>query len=216
MRRAPHVVFALAAVMSTTALAAGDEPAVPSTSNPAEPAWEFALTAYPTDVRGGDRFTSAIIAADHGPLHFEGRYNYEAIGARSAFVGWSFAGGEDFTWEVRPLLGGAWGSVHAFIPGLQASSGWHQFDFYTEAEYVHDSHENSNNYTYAWSELGYRPVEWLRVGVAGQRTRLYGGDRDFQRGPFAQVTWSKLTIGGYWFNPGSSEQIFVGLVGLAF
>jgi hypothetical protein len=216
MRRAPNVVFALAAIIATTAIAAGDESAVPATSTPADPAWEFALTAYPTDVRGGDRFTSAIATADHGALHFQARYNYEAVGARSAFVGWSSSGGEDFTWEVRPLLGGAWGTVHALVPGLQASLGWRQLDFYTEAEYVHDNHEHSNSYTYAWSELGYRPIEWLRFGVAGQRTRLYGGDRDFQRGPFAQVTWSKLTIGGYWFNPGSSEQVFVGSIGLAF
>jgi hypothetical protein len=219
MRRALHVVAAFAAfaaVVATAALAAGDEPAVPATSAHADSAWEFALTAYPTDVRGGERFTSAIATADHGPLHLQARYNYESVGARSAFVGWSFSGGEDFTWEVRPLLGGAWGTLHAFVPGLQASLGWRQLDFYTEAEYVHDNHAHSGSYTYAWSELGYRPIEWLRLGVAGQRTRLYGGDRDFQRGPFAQVTWSTLTIGGYWFNPGSSDQVFVGSIGLAF
>jgi hypothetical protein len=52
-----------------------------------------------------------------------------------------------------------------------------------------------------WSGLGFRPVEWLRVWIAGQRTRIYGGDRDYQRGPFAQVTWRDIAIGGYWFNP---------------
>jgi hypothetical protein len=64
--------------------------------------------------------------------------------------------------------------------------------------------------------LGLRPVEWLRVGIAGQRTRLYGGEREFQRGPFAQVTWRRITIGGYWFNPGSNEQVFVGMLGVTF
>jgi hypothetical protein len=64
--------------------------------------------------------------------------------------------------------------------------------------------------------LGFRPAEWLRLGIAGQRTRLYGGDRDIQRGPFAQVTWHRVTIGGYWFNPGASDQIFVGMIGATF
>ncbi len=50
---------------------------------------------------------------------------------------------------------------------------------------MHDKNEHSDSYIYAWSELGLRPVEWLRFGIAGQRTRLYGGERDFQRGPFA-------------------------------
>jgi hypothetical protein len=66
---------------------------------------------------------------------------------------------------------------------------------------VRDSKEDTDSYSNAWSRLGFRRVEWLRVGIAGQRTRIYGGDRDYQRGPFAQVTWRDITIGGYWFNP---------------
>jgi hypothetical protein len=181
-----------------------------------KPSWEFSITAYPTAVRGGDNYTSAIVTADRGPLRFEGRYNYESVGARSAFVGWTFSGGETVTWEIRPLLGGAWGETRAFVPALEASVAWKQLDFYVEAEYVRDSGERSDSYFYAWTELGFRPIEWLRVGLAAQRTRAYGGDRDVQRGPFAQVTWGPLTVGGFWFNPGSSDQVFVGSIGLAF
>ena len=72
------------------------------------------------------------------------------------------------------------------------------------------------SYNYAWSELGYKPLEWLRVGAVGQRTRAYGGDREFQRGPFAQVMVGPATIGAFWFNPGSKDQVFVGSIGVAF
>jgi len=181
-----------------------------------EPSWEFAITAYPTVVRGGENYTSAIATADRGPLHLEARYNYESVGARSAFVGWNFSEGEEVTWELTPLLGGAWGTTRAFIPGLEASVAWKQLDIYIEAEYVRDTHDHAESYVYAWSELGYRPVEWLRVGLAGQRTRTYGNDRDIQRGPFAQLTWEHVTIGGYWFNPGASDQVFVGMIGATF
>ena len=181
-----------------------------------KPSWEFAITAYPTIVRGGENYTSAIAAADRGPLHLEARYNYESVGARSAFVGWNFSGGEEITWELTPLLGGAWGTTQAFIPGLEASAAWKQFDIYIEADYVVDSHERADSYLYAWSELGYRPVEWLRIGIAGQRTRTYSNERDIQRGPFAQVTWGPVTVGGHWFNPGSNDQVFVGMIGATF
>jgi len=40
--------------------------------------------------------------------------------------------------------------------------------------------------------------------------------RDIQRGPFAQLTWNRVTISGYWFNPGSTEQVFVGMIGVTF
>jgi hypothetical protein len=207
---------ALAAVIATTALAGEDDRSGRRASPAADPSWAFTLTAYPTVVRGGDNYTSAIAAADRGALHLEARYNYESVGARSAFVGWTFSGGEEIAWELTPLLGGAWGATQAFVPALEASVAWKRLDFYIEAEYVRDSRERTDSYFYAWSELGFRPVEWLRIGIAGQRTRIYGGERDIQRGPFAQVTWSRVTVGGYWFNPRSDEQVFVGTIGATF
>ena len=212
-KAALRILVAFAIVIATPAFAVEDKP---KDTAAATPSWEFAITAYPTDVRGGENYTSAIASADRGSLRLEARYNYESIGARSAFVGWTFSGGDEFTWEVRPLLGGVWGTTQGFVPALEASLAWKKLDFYVEAEYVRDSGEHTNSYFYAWSELGFQPVEWLRVGMAAQRTRAYGGDRDLQRGPFAQVTWGPVTIGGFWFNPGSKDQVFVGSIGATF
>ena len=183
---------------------------------PAKPDWEFALTAYPTQVRGGDNTTSAIGAADRGPLHLEARYGYEVKDSRSAFVGWTFSGGEGLAWEITPLLGGGWGPAGTFIPGVEASLAWGRADFYVEGEFVRDREGSSGNYNYAWSELGLRALPWLRAGLAGQRTRAYGGDREFQRGPFVQATFGRVTAGGYWFNPGAGDQVVVASIGVAF
>jgi hypothetical protein len=209
MKNDLRTLTALGAFVATSALA-GPEPG----GDP--PAWEFAATAYPTIVRGGPNYTSAIATADRGALHLEARINYESVGARSAFVGWTFSGGDTLTWELRPLIGGAWGTTDAFVPALEASLAWGRLDFYIEAEYVRDKGERSSSYLYAWSELGFRPVEWLRLGLAAQRTRAYGGERDVQRGPFAQVTWGRVTLGAFWFNPGTDDQVVVTSIGVAF
>jgi hypothetical protein len=55
----------------------------------------------------------------------------------------------------------------------------------------------------------------------GFRARLeasvaWGGEREYQRGPFAQVTWGPITIASFWFNPGSRDQVFVGSIGVTF
>lgn len=76
------------------------------------------------------------------------------------------------------------------------------------------SHEDA--YVYAWSELGFRPAKWLRLGIVGQRTRTYGGEREIQRGLLAQVTWGAVTIGAYVFNPGASDQVFMVTLGAKF
>lgn len=203
-----RIPFALCAAWIAGAVSAGEpEPA-------RAPAWAFALTAYPTLAAGTDNnYTSAVATADRGPLHLEARYSYEAVDSRSAFVGWTFSGGETLTWEITPLLGGVWGPLQAIVPGVELSLAYGRFDFYLEGEYVDDGDEP---YAYAWSELGFAAQDWLRVGVAAQRTRIFGEDREIQRGPFAQVSWDHVTLGGFWFNPGADDQIFVGSIGVAF
>jgi hypothetical protein len=213
MRSAP---LSCAVLVAATAFAAEPAALERRAAAPDNPSWEVGLTAYPTDVRGGENYTTVVAVADRGALHLEARYDYEAIGARSAFVGWTFSGGENITWELTPILGSAWGELHAVVPGLEASVGWERFDFYIEAEYVHDRQESGDNYTFAWSELGFKPVEWLRLGAVAQRTRAYGGEREVQRGPLVQFGWDRFTLGAYWFNPGSNEQVFVTSVGATF
>lgn len=206
-----RIAIPAAGICIATAVGAGERDA----AAPGQPAWEFAATAYPTSVRQGRDYTSAIVTAARGSLHLEARVDYESVGARSAFVGWTFAGGDEFAWTLRPLAGAAWGTTEAFVPALEASLAWGRLDVYVESEYVRVRDEGSR-YLYAWSELGFRPVQWLRIGLAGQRTRAYGGDRDFQRGPFAQLSWGRFTVGGFWFNPGAKDQVFVASVGATF
>jgi hypothetical protein len=216
MSAAPRTLALLAAAVISPAFGGDEAGSGRRAGPPAKPSWEFAATGYHTSIRGGDDYASAIVAADRGPLHLEGRISYEAVGARSAFVGWTFSGGDAVTWEVTPIVGGAWGTVRAFVPGVEASVAAGRFDFYVEGEYVRDHGDHESSYLYAWSELGFRPVEWLRAGLVGQRTRAYGGERDFQRGPFVQASWRRVTVGGFWFNPGSSDQVFVLSIGAAF
>ena len=215
MTAAPWAFAAVAALAGSPVFAVERDTTECCGAEDSAPDWEFSAVAYPTVVRGGANYTSAVVVAQRSSLHLEARVNYESVGPRSAFVGWTFAGGENLTWELTPLLGTAWGTTEAFVPGLEASLAWRGFDFYVEAEFVRYREQNSR-YLYAWSELGWRPLEWLRVGLAAQRTRAYGGDRDILRGPFAQVSRGRITIGGFWFNPGSHDQVFVASIGATF
>ena len=206
----------IALAMALPAIAQDAQPTGRRAARPDRADWDFALTAYPTHPRGGDTITSVIGAADAGALHLEARYGYEQKDSRSLFAGWTFSGGEKLKWEITPILGGAWGPLQAVIPAFEASLAWRRLDFYVEAEFVRDRHDSSRNYDYAWSELGFKVTEALRVGAVGQRTRAYNNERDFQRGPFVQFAWKHVTLGAFWFNPGSDAQVFVGSIGVSF
>lgn len=173
--------------------------------------WSGAVTAYWNDVRGENPFASGVVTADHGPLHLEGRANYEAIHAQSAFVGWTFDwGGEALKLDATPLVGGVTGAARGPIAGLEATVTAGKFDYYIEAEHVTELKEGVSSYNYAWTELGWHATDKLRVGIVAQRTRVYGTPRETQRGPLLQWSpWGKVTLAGYWMNPGESCQIVI-------
>jgi hypothetical protein len=181
-----------------------------------EPKWSGNIAGYGYLMRDQPDFGVAVASVNRGPLRFEVRHNYEAKGATSAFVGWKFSGGESVTYEVTPLAGMLGGSAHAGIAGLEASVSYKSFDFYTEAEYVVDHDGNAGDYFYSWSELGWRPVEWLRVGLAGQRTRVVDTGRDVQLGAFAQAAFGRATLSLYAFNPEAASRYAVVSLGLSF
>jgi hypothetical protein len=179
-------------------------------------AWSGSVTGFYYAMHDQSDFGVGVAALNRGPLHLEGRYNYEARDAGSAFVGWNFSGGESLTFAITPIIGALFGSTHGVIPGVEASVAYGPFDAYIEAEYVYDGQNQSNNYYYAWSELGWKPVEWLRLGLAGQRTRVVQTDRDLQRGLFAQLMFGKGTLSVYAFNPDTGSRYTIIALGVQF
>ncbi len=206
---------ASAAMLAALAVAAWSGVAHASEDDSA-PKLSGSVTGYGYAMRDQPDFGVGVAAINRGPLRFEARYNYEAKNATSAFLGWKFAGGDGVQYELTPLAGVLGGSAHAGIAGLEASVAHKAFDVYVEAEYVMPSASSDDNYFYVWSELGWRPVEWLRVGLAGQRTRVVHNDRDLQRGAFAQVTVGAATVSVYAFNPDAASRYAIVSLGLAF
>ncbi|MGC2049604.1 MAG: hypothetical protein WA635_13475, partial [Gallionella sp.] len=153
-------------------------------------------------------FLLAVAIAERGPLHLEARYNYEALDAGSLFAGWKFSGGDKLTYDLTPIIGAVFGATQGIAPGFEASVVYGITDFYIESEYMYDTNAKEDSYTYAWSELGFSPLDWLRFGLVGQRTRVYSSDRDIQRGGFAQLMTGKVTLGLYVFNPDDSDNRF--------
>jgi len=181
-----------------------------------EPGWSGAITGYYYAMRDQPDFGVGIASLDRGSLHLEARYNYEARDSGSTFVGWKFEGGETVTFAVTPIVGALFGSTRGFVPGVEVSVGWRAFDVYVEAEYVRDLDQSDASYYYAWSELGFRPAEWLRIGLVGQRTQTIDSGRDLQRGIFGQLTLGKATLGVYAFNPDSASRYIIVSVGAQF
>ena len=198
-------------VALVVALAAGGDAIAAGDERPSG-----AITGYYYAMRDEPDFGVGVAALDYKRWHFEARYNYEAENAGSAFIGYKFKGGDVVTFEVTPIVGAMFGSARGVVPGVEASVAWGPFDAYVEAEYVNDRRLPGTSYYYSWSELAWTPVEWLRVGLVGQRTSTVDTGREFQRGVFAQATIDRFTFGVYFFNPDSGARYAIGSVGASF
>ncbi|WP_011300820.1 hypothetical protein [Cupriavidus necator] len=212
MRTSPLPLLALFAAAALRAQTPGPSPRLASGWDTPDP-WTYSAAAYWNMPREGASYASGIFSADHGQLHLEARANYEAMHSQSAFIGWTFSGGEKLRVSATPIIGAVAGEAHGPIAGLEASVAAGKLDYYLEAEYL-PAHAGRSGYLYAWSELAYRPVEWIRLGIVMQRTRIYGGDRDIRPGGLVQLTVRNCTAGVYWFNPGAEAQVV--MLSLAF
>ena len=212
MTAAPHPVCAVALVLAL----------VPGTVAATEPDAQrgpestLTVTGFYYAMRDQPDFAVGVAAFDRGSLHLEARYNYEARDSGSVFAGWKFAGGDTVTFAVTPIVGALFGAARGVVPGVEASVVYGPFDAYIEAEYVHDLEQHSASYYYAWSELAWKPAQWLRIGLVGQRTHEIENGRDLQRGAFAQLIIDKVTLGLYAFNPDAGSRYVIISLGAQF
>jgi hypothetical protein len=181
-----------------------------------EPAITGSITGYYYAMRDQSDFGVGVASLNRDALHLEARYNYEARRSASIFAGWNFAGGENVTFQITPLVGALFGETHGVVPGVEASVAYRDVDAYVEAEYVYDLGHHDDSYFYAWSEIGWKPAQGLRVGLAGQRTRVVDTGRDLQRGAFIQFIVDKATLSVYGFNPDSGSRYVIVSFGLQF
>jgi hypothetical protein len=179
-------------------------------------AWSFALSAYTYIVPDSREYVQPTFTVDRGGLHLEARYNYEDLDTGSAWVGYNFSFGEKLALELTPMLGGVFGNTSGIAPGYKFSLAYWKLELVSEGEYLVNTRDSAASFFYNWSELSVSPVDWFRVGVAVQRTKLYQSDFDVQRGFLVGFTYKKVSSTAYLFNPDASRPTLVLAVALSF
>jgi hypothetical protein len=181
---------------------------------PREPAaseepWSFSAALYGYVPPDTGNYLQPTLTADHGWLHLEARYNYEALDTASAWLGYNFSGGDEVEWAFSPMLGGVFGRLSGVAPGYEGSLSWRRLELYSEGEYVIDIADSSGSYFYNWSELTLSALDWLRIGVVAQHTHVYQTDREVQRGLLVRFSYRSFELTGHVFNPDDTNPTFV-------
>lgn len=216
-------IFAVFAVGHAPAFAETSEPVSKATDTPSAleketdgKAWSFSVSAYTYFVPDDSNFLVPVITADRGRLHLEARYNYEDRDTGSAWIGYNLHFGENLTWDITPMIGAVFGNTAGVAPGYKSTLSWWKIELYSEGEYVIDTGDSSDSFFYTWSELTLSPADWFRFGLVVQRTKLYETEFDIQRGFLAGLSYKRMDITAYVFNPDESKPTVVLGVGLVY
>jgi len=178
--------------------------------------WSFVASIYGYVVPHSRDYVNPNFTADRAWLHLEGRYNDEAWETGSLWVGYNFSTGERLVFEITPMLGGVFGNLTGVAPGWNLSLSYKRFMLSSQSEYVFDTGDSAGNFFYTWSELTYSPLNWLRVGLATQRTKAYQSNLDIQRGFLVGVSYKKVDFTTYIFNAGWTDPTVVLAMGFNF
>jgi hypothetical protein len=178
--------------------------------------WHVTATAFLYVLPEQDNFLMVTAPADIRWLHLEGRYNYEALDSGAAFVGVNGAWGDAFKLHLTPMVGGVFGSLDGLVPALRWTLTWWNLDIYSESEVVIQFGDMSDSFFYNWSELGFSPLDWLRVGAVIQRSRIFTMPRDVQSGLFVSGKIGVFTASLYELNLGWETPTWVIALGASF
>jgi hypothetical protein len=173
--------------------------------------WAYTFTLDGYLARGSTSFATPIFTADRNWLHLEGRYNYEDLRTGSLWAGYNFRK-EAGEWEldVTPIIGGVFGRTTGIAPGCEVALNYGaRWQAYLENEYVFDTTSKSGDFYYAWPQISYSPVTWLRVGGVAQHTVAYSSRPTVQGGFLVGFSVSKWQFTSYVFNPGAAGTTVV-------
>ncbi|MBN9693456.1 MAG: hypothetical protein J0M24_24690 [Verrucomicrobia bacterium] len=182
------------------------------------PHWEYSGTVMGYLVPDSQDYVQPTLTADRAGLHLEARYNYEALESGSLWIGWNLGFGQTVEVAVTPMVGGVVGNLRGVAPGCLATISWWKLTLYSEAEYVFDlgGPASADDFFYSWSELSLAPVEWMRFGVALQRTRVFSTGLEVQRGVLLGASWKSVDFTAYVFNFGWEDPTVVLSLGVSF
>ena len=210
------VVIALVLLASETS---GQNSTGSPSGTPPEPAaspWSFSASASTYFVPHAQVYASPVFTADHGWLHLEARYNYEAQKTGSTWIGYNFKHGDKWVLDVSPMVAGVFGDLDGIAPGWNLTLSYGRLELSSQNEYVFDLRDRSGNFFYSWAEFSYSPWDWFRTGVVSQRTKAYQTDLDIQRGLLAGISYKKMNLTTYVFNFGWTDPTVVVTIGVDF
>lgn len=139
----------------------------------------------------------------------EARYNFDELNTFSFYAGKKFSGGNNFSWEATPVVGGLMGQMTGGALGMNFEMGYKRLFLLSQSQYCFSIENNDDKYFYNWLEMGVEATGWLYAGLALQQTNIYRTEGKMEPGCMIGFSIKNWTIPLYAFNTSEQERYFV-------
>lgn len=156
-------------------------------------------------------FYMSTVATDHAAndWYMEGRYNYDAINAVSAYLGKTFGKKALMSYSITPIAGLIGGRFNGGSVGANVALDCKGLSFASQSQYTFSVQDRATNYIYSLSDLTYHFREFLSAGVSLQQTALYQAGATFEKGILIRAEFKKFSFPLYIFNPSTNARYFM-------
>lgn len=141
-------------------------------------------------------------------LYCELRYNYEEKDAISLNAGKAFHIPGKFQTTLTPMLGIVAGSMKGYNLVLNQETEWKNFYFSSQSQYSRSFKNETSNFFFTWSELGYNISHSVFAGIALQYTRELQTSVA-EPGFVAGINFKNFSVPFYVFGPFRSDSYVV-------
>jgi len=141
--------------------------------------------------------------------YVEARYNYEEDKTGALYIGRTFSKDEELSYSITPILGGVAGKLNGGSVGFNATAGYKNIFFATQTQYTFSVEDETSNFFFSWSEIGYEFRKWIYAGAAVQQTNLWRTQTQIEPGAVLGFVFGNLTFPLYAFSPLSPNPYYV-------
>ncbi|MGH7493981.1 MAG: hypothetical protein ACREOO_16510 [bacterium] len=175
----------------------------------AQQQWEGGLELYGNIVPDEPFSLTPIVNYNSDLLYIEARYNYEEMHSASLYVGKFFSKEGKLSFDFAPLLGIVAGDLNAGSVGASIELRLGKLQWSILPQYTFSWNGKTENFFYSWSELTFAASEWLYLGPAAQRTKLFESPFEVDSGMTLGFNLKQWSMQLYCFNPWNDGRYFL-------
>lgn len=141
--------------------------------------------------------------------YLEGRYNYEAEGSYSLYLGKTIEKESELSYSISPVIGIVKGSYEGYSAGLNFEAEYKKYVMSSQSQFTLNTKCRNQNFAYSWTDITYQVCESVSAGFSFQHTKVKDNKMITEKGVLLKINAGLWSVPVYLFNPFKTKPYFI-------